>query len=77
MSMGVYNLVGMRLYGIFYTGVISQCYQNLVSKGRVGLFIPRIGRLIMIWDEVLFKLRVSFDGMLIRKEVFSNSSHRI
>ena len=31
----------------------------------------------MIWDKVLFKLRVSFDGLVIRKEVFSESSHRI
>ena len=33
--------------------------------------------MITIWDEVLFKLRVSFDGLVIRKEVFSESSHRI
>ena len=33
--------------------------------------------MIAIWDKVFFKLRVSFDGMLIRKEVFYDSSHRI
>ena len=33
--------------------------------------------MITIWDEVLFKLRVSFDGMVIRKEVFCEYSHRI
>ena len=31
----------------------------------------------MIWDEVFVKLRVSFDGLVIRKEIFSYSSHRI
>ena len=39
--------------------------------------IPGIGRVIEIWDEVLFKLRVSFYGLVIRKEVFSESIHRI
>ena len=40
------------------------------------MIIPRIGRVIMIWDEVLFKLRVYFDGLVIRKKVLSESSHR-
>ena len=48
-----------------------------MSKGFVGLRIPRIGRVITIWDKVLFKLRVSFDGLLIRKKVFLESNHRI
>ena len=30
-----------------------------------------------IWDKVLFKIRVSFDGLEIRKEVLSESSNRI
>ena len=29
------------------------------------------------WDEVSFKIRVSFDGLVIRKEVFSESSQHI
>ena len=33
--------------------------------------------MIAIWYEVFFKLRVSFDGMVTRKEVFSEFSHRI
>ena len=33
--------------------------------------------MITIWDEVLCKLRLSFDGLVTRKEVFSESSHRI
>ena len=33
--------------------------------------------MIVIWDKVFFKLRVSFDGLVIRKEVFSESSHHI
>ena len=39
--------------------------------------IPIIGRVITIWDEVFFKLRVSFDGMVSRKKVFSESSNCI
>ena len=48
-----------------------------MSKGRVYLDIPGVGRVFAIWDKVFFKLRVSFDGLLIRKEVFSESSNRI
>ena len=48
-----------------------------VQKKSVYLDILGIGRLIAIWEEVLFKLRVFFDGLVIRKEVFSKSSHRI
>ena len=33
--------------------------------------------MIAIWDKVFFKLRFSFDGLVIRKEVFSESSHCI
>ena len=77
MSMGVYNLVGLRWHGIFYTCVISHCHQHLVSKGSVGLCIPRIGRVIPIWDKLFFKLRVSFYGLVSRKKVFSESSRRI
>ena len=33
--------------------------------------------MIAIWDEVFFKLRVSFDGMVTSKDVLSESSHRI
>ena len=33
--------------------------------------------MISIWYKVFFKLRVYFDGLVIRKEVFSESSHRI
>ena len=39
--------------------------------------IPRIGRVMNIWDELFFKLRVSFDGLVTSKKVFSESSHRI
>ena len=41
------------------------------------MHIPGIGRVITIWDEVFCKIRVSFDGMVIRKDVFSDSSHHI
>ena len=39
--------------------------------------IPGVGRLIATWDKVFFKLGVSFDGLVIRKEVFSEYIHRI
>ena len=32
---------------------------------------------IAIWGKVFFALRVSFDGLVIRKEVFYESSQRI
>ena len=31
----------------------------------------------MIWGELFFKIRVSFDGMVISKKVLSESSHSI
>ena len=48
-----------------------------MSKGSVYLDIPVVGGVIVIWDKAFFKLRVSFDRLLIRKEVYSESSHRI
>ena len=33
--------------------------------------------MIAIWDKVLFKLKVSFDGLLISKKVLSENSHLI
>ena len=48
-----------------------------MSKGIVYLDIPGIGRVIAISDEVLFKLIVSFGGLVTRKEVFSESSNII
>ena len=48
-----------------------------MSKGSVGLIIPIIVRVIMIWDEVFLKLRVSFDKLVSRNKVLSESSHRI
>ena len=46
-------------------------------NGSVGLFITLIKRVITIWHKVFFKIRVSFDGTVIRKKIFSESSHRI
>ena len=69
MVMGVDNLLGQRCRGRFYTFVISQFRQKLVSRGGVALYIPRIGRAREIWDKVFFKLRVYFDGLVSRKKV--------
>ena len=48
-----------------------------MSKGSVYLDITGIGRVTEICDEVFFKIRVSFDGLVTRKEVLSESSKRI
>ena len=48
-----------------------------MSKGSVGLSIPRIGRVITIWEKIFFKHRVSFDILVSRKKVFSESSRLI
>ena len=77
MSMRVYNFVYLRRHGIFHTGVISQCHQQRVSKGSLGLSNPIIGRVITIWDELLFKLIFSFDGLVSSNKVLSESSHYI
>ena len=39
--------------------------------------IPRIERVITILDEVFWKLRVSFDGVVTKKNVFSEFSNHI
>ena len=77
MSMSADNLVGLRFHEIFYTGFISRWHQQWVYKGSVYLNIQIIGRVITIWDEVFFRLRVSWDGLVIRKKVLSESSHHI
>ena len=48
-----------------------------MSKGSLYLNILIIVRVITIWDEVFFKLRVSFDELVSSKKVLSESSHRI
>ena len=57
-------------------GFIFQGHQKGLAKGIVALYIPRIRRKILIWYEVLLKLRVSFDVLASRKKFLSNSSHR-
>ena len=48
-----------------------------MSKGIVGLCITRVARVRYIWDEVLFRIRVYFDGLVISKMVLLESIHRI
>ena len=76
-SMSVYNLLGMRWHGRFYTVVISQYHQQWSSKGIFGLSIPLIARVIMIWDKVFFKLRLYFYKLVSRNRVFSEYIHHI
>ena len=61
----------------FYTGFICLGHQKGLVKGIVGICITRIGRVRTIWDKFFFKLRVYFGGLVIRKKVLSESSHRI
>ena len=46
-------------------------------RGCVYLDIPGVVDVIAIWDKAFFKLRVPFDGQVIRKKVYLESSHRI
>ena len=48
-----------------------------MSKGIIYIDILGIVSVIDIWDEVLFKTSVSFDGLVTSKEVLFESSHRI
>ena len=48
-----------------------------MSKGVVYLAIPGVGAVIGIWDNVCFKISVLLYVQVIRKELFSESSHRI
>ena len=48
-----------------------------MSKGSVYQYIPGVGRVFAIGDKIFFKLRVSFEGMVIRKDIFSDSIHCI
>ena len=41
------------------------------------MYITIIRKLVTISDEVFFKIRVYFDGLVIRKSVFSESIHCI
>ena len=41
------------------------------------MIIPRIVMVITIWDELFFKVIVSFDGLVIMKNVFSESINSI
>ena len=69
MSVSDENLVGLKLHGIFDTGVIFQSHQNVLTKGSSYLFITIVLRFRTIWHEVFVKLRVSFDVLICRKEV--------
>ena len=75
--MGGDNLVDMRFCGGVYTGVVYQWHQQWMFKGFLGISIPIIVKVLMICDELLFKVRVYFDGMVSSKKFFSGSSYWI
>ena len=69
MSMNADNLVGLRCHGGFYTGVISHLHWQLVPNRSIYMNIPRIGRVKTIWDRLLLKLKLTFDGLVTSKKV--------
>ena len=75
MSMGVDKLVGLRCHWVFYTCFICKGYKNGVEKVIVGICIPRLWRKRTIRDKLFLKLRVSFDVLVSRNKVLSDSSH--
>ena len=48
-----------------------------MSKVSVSLIIPRIGGVITIWDKLFFKIRVSFDELVIIIKVLLEPNHGI
>ena len=61
------NILGLMYHGGFYIGFICQVHQKLVPKGILCLCITRMVGVGTIVHEVLFKLGVSFDGLVSRK----------
>ena len=77
MDVGDENPVGLWCHGRFYIGVVCHGHQKVVSKVMLCMFITGIVRVRTIWHKILLKLEVSFDGIVSRKEVISDSSHYI
>ena len=77
MIIGGDNRVCLRCHGRVDTVVVFQFHQKVVSNGNLCLCIPIIGRLRTIWYKLLVKLRLLFNGLLFRKEIFSESSDHI
>ena len=48
-----------------------------MSKGVLGVIIPRIVGMIMIWSKIFFKPRVYFYGLVIRKKIILKYIHYI
>ena len=59
------NIVDLGLCGVFYTCFVCQLLQSKVFKLIVFLLDSIIVRVIMIWQELFFKLGVSFYGLVI------------
>ena len=77
MNMDVNRLEGLRCHGVFYTGFICKGYIKGVAKVIVDVCIPRLWTMRKIWDDVLVKLRVSFDVLVSIKKVLSECCHCI
>ena len=73
MILGCDNLLWLRCHGGLDSDVIFQGLQKEVTKGSLFLFVSIIVRLRTIWNEVLVKLGVSFDGILISKVLLLES----
>ena len=75
MSLGFDNLLGLRFHRVFDTGVFSQPQQKLSGKVIYVCEFQKKGMKRTFWKEVLLKLRVSSDRLVISKKVFSGSIH--
>ena len=62
MILGGDNLVVLKCYGRFNTGVIFQKFQKVVTEIIVHMIISRVRRSRTIWYEVFMKIVVLFDA---------------
>ena len=54
-----------------------KCHQKVVSKVTLHLCIPITGMVRTIWHKVFLRLRVSFDGLVISKDILFGSIYCI
>ena len=76
MNMGTENLVGLMCHENFHRFHESMP-PTVSAQGNCRSTRFKNKRVREIWDEVFFKLSLSFDGLVTRKKVFSESSYCI
>ena len=77
MSMRGDNHVGLKWHGGFYTDVIFQGHQQWMDKRIVGLCIPRIERVRVLWHRLFFKFWVYSYVLVSKNKILSDSIHQI